>query len=214
MFFDDHPDYYDSPVGATRERLRRRYEAIIGANLEVLNGARVIDVGAHDGRWSAAAIGAGARTALAMEGRKAAFDAGRQRNPWGTSLVMVAGDILQKDLVGSFDVGLVLGILYHVPCPWMLLNRVAATGVNSMIIDTNIQPGEHCAVRLVPEDVGDPAMSLGGLGCLPTVPALEAILQDLGFHQVKYYDWNKTQDWTGLPDYERRTRVTLAAWRT
>ena len=37
-------------------RLRCRYDAIINANVDILEGAKVLDVASHNGRWSAAAI--------------------------------------------------------------------------------------------------------------------------------------------------------------
>lgn len=57
-FFDQYQQFYETgiPPNANRLRLRCRcrYDAIINANVNILEGAKVLDVASHNGRWSAA----------------------------------------------------------------------------------------------------------------------------------------------------------------
>lgn len=58
-FFDQYTQFYESGITPNANRLRCRFDAIINANMEVLAGARVLDVASHNGRWSAATVLAG-----------------------------------------------------------------------------------------------------------------------------------------------------------
>ena len=70
MFFDDYPRFYEtSETLPSRARLNLRYEAIIAENLDILDGARVLDIASHDGRWSLAALASGAKSVVGIEGR-------------------------------------------------------------------------------------------------------------------------------------------------
>ena len=51
-------------------RLRARTRHIIDANRDAIEGARVLDIAANNGRWSYAAIAAGARSVVSIEGRQ------------------------------------------------------------------------------------------------------------------------------------------------
>ena len=71
-FFDHYPAFYTSPVSANPNRLHQRYRAIIESNRDALTGAKVLDVGAHDGRWAFAALHAGAKHVTMIEPRPSA----------------------------------------------------------------------------------------------------------------------------------------------
>ena len=59
-FFDKYSRFFDtSSVGNWPDRLNSRYRAIISANKSLFDGARVLDLASHDGRWSYAALDAG-----------------------------------------------------------------------------------------------------------------------------------------------------------
>jgi hypothetical protein len=67
-FFDSYPRFYEtSRTGAARSRLNLRYEAIFGENRDVFEGARVLDLASHDGRWSLAALKSGAAEVVGIE---------------------------------------------------------------------------------------------------------------------------------------------------
>ncbi|MDZ7733009.1 MAG: hypothetical protein U5R31_07715 [Acidimicrobiia bacterium] len=61
-FFDTFARFVDSSeTGPWVERLNARYEALIHANRHLLDGARVLDLASHDGRFAFAALQAGRR---------------------------------------------------------------------------------------------------------------------------------------------------------
>ncbi|MGZ0165843.1 MAG: hypothetical protein ACKVII_18110 [Planctomycetales bacterium] len=53
-FFDQYQQFYETGITPNANRLRWRYDAIINANADILEGAKVLDVASHNGRWSAA----------------------------------------------------------------------------------------------------------------------------------------------------------------
>src|ERR671915_725288 len=100
MFFDAFPRFYESSnTGAYRGRLNLRYEAIFGENQDLFPGARVIDIASHDGRWSLAALKAGAAEVTGIEARedlvRAALDnVGHYYNDTGR-YEFIAGDVFE-----------------------------------------------------------------------------------------------------------------------
>ncbi len=71
MFFEQHPEFLEtSETAASRRRLNMRHQMMIEENREILDGARVIDIASHDGRWSFAALEANAAHVTGIEGRK------------------------------------------------------------------------------------------------------------------------------------------------
>ncbi len=57
------------------ERLRRRYEIVVARNRALLKNARVLDLRSGDGRWSYAAIEAGAAQVVGVDSKLAAIQA-------------------------------------------------------------------------------------------------------------------------------------------
>src|SRR5262245_21272680 len=69
-FFDRHPRFYENTGTKLKpNRFVQRYQAIIHMNKEAFLGARVLDLASHDGRWSMAALDAGAQYIEGVEGR-------------------------------------------------------------------------------------------------------------------------------------------------
>ena len=67
-FCDDYPRFLEtSETGPSLDRLNARYTGLIQHNRELLDGASVLDLASHDGRWSFAAIKAGASYVLGIE---------------------------------------------------------------------------------------------------------------------------------------------------
>lgn len=119
-FFDAHPLFLESStVAADRQRLNLRHEAIIAQNRDALEGARVLDIASHDGRWSLAALEAGAIHVIGAEGRPELV-AASERNlaAYGVSpdrYRFVQGDLFETlgREPGKVDTVLCLGFLYH-----------------------------------------------------------------------------------------------------
>ena len=126
-FFERHDRFFETsdvgtrlPDGTRSPRLRYRHEAIIERNRALFPAARVLDLASHDGRWSLAALDAGASFVLGIEGRKhfvvasnenfAAYDVASNRYSF------LQGDLpsaMTTLVPGSFEVILCLGFFYH-----------------------------------------------------------------------------------------------------
>lgn len=67
-FFDPYAQFLTtSATSASPSRLNARHAAIIQGNLELFRGKRVLDIASHDGRWSFAALHAGAKHVTGIE---------------------------------------------------------------------------------------------------------------------------------------------------
>ncbi len=123
MFFDEHQRFLESSSTASGlDRLNRRHVAIIDANRDILQGARVLDIASHDGRWTCAALEAGASHVTGVEARPELVQHARDNlGAYGhdaDSYTLIGADVFEalKDptLQGQrFDVVMCLGFLYH-----------------------------------------------------------------------------------------------------
>lgn len=144
-FFDAYPRFFQtSQTSPWPDRLNARYEAIIAAHREDIAGARVLDIASHDGRWSFAALMAGAthvtgiepRAELVAEGEVSlkAYGFGDDRYRF------ITGDVFEHLDGQSFDVVLCLGFYYHTLRHAELLDRIERTGARLVVIDTEVTP--------------------------------------------------------------------------
>lgn len=159
-----------------------------------LTGRSVLDIGAWDGFFSYEAEQRGAARVLATDhfcwsgpgwGNRDGFDfMHRARNSKVESLDI---DVLELSpaALGTFDVVLFLGVLYHVKDPYSCLEAAARMCSDHLVIET------VTALPLEPL----PAMRLykpGELGGDPTnfwapnIPALQVMLENFGFTKIEY----------------------------
>ena len=119
-FFDRHPRFFStSETSAHPWRLNLRHEAIFTEHRKAIEGSSVLDIASHDGRWSLAALEAGASSVLGIEARadlvQVAEENLRESGADETRFRFVAGDVF--DVLGrgdtQVDVVLCLGFLYH-----------------------------------------------------------------------------------------------------
>jgi len=74
-FFESYPEFFStSMTAASRNRLNLRHRALIEANETIIRGRSVLDIASHDGRWSFAALKAGARHVVGIEPRQHLVD--------------------------------------------------------------------------------------------------------------------------------------------
>jgi tRNA (mo5U34)-methyltransferase len=158
-----------------------------------LAGKTVLDIGAWDGFFSFEAERRGAARVVASDyyswhgsgwGTKAGFELARR--VLGSNVEDVDIDVmdLSPDRIGTFDVVLFLGVLYHLRHPLLALERIASVTKSLLILETVVdmvgvpQP----AARFYParELNNDPTNWWG-----PNVPALHAMLRDVGFDEVR-----------------------------
>jgi tRNA (mo5U34)-methyltransferase len=104
-----------------------------------LDGQIVLDIGAYDGAYSFEAERRGARRVLAVEvptsDRRAFYLA---REALGSSVEDAYMNVhdLDPEQIGTFDLVLFLGVLYHLRDPFGALQRVAAVTCGLAIIET------------------------------------------------------------------------------
>jgi tRNA (mo5U34)-methyltransferase len=158
-----------------------------------LAGQTVLDVGAWDGFFSFEAERRGAARVVASDyfswhgsgwGSKAGFTLAREA--LGSRVEDVDIDVmdLSPNRVGLFDIVLFLGVLYHLRHPLLALERVASVTRRLLILETvvDLVGIRRPAAAFYPDRElnNDPTNWWG-----PNVPALHAMLESVGFAQVR-----------------------------
>jgi Methyltransferase domain len=208
-FFEQFPRFYlTSSTAPTTTRLNLRYEAIVGENRDIFEGASVLDLGSHDGRWSLAALASGARSVIGIEARPELVKAATENlgaYGYGAHRVrFVTGDVHEvlstRDL--EVDVVLCLGFLYHTLRYNELLEGIRRTAARYLIIDTfsphMMRPVPNVNVLTERADEEGKAAAdtyTHGASVLVGRPNLAAIRTMLGAYG---YRVERLSDWSGL----------------
>jgi SAM-dependent methyltransferase len=204
MFFDTYPRFYEtSRTSPSRGRLNLRYEAILGENRDLFEGARVLDIASHDGRWSLAALKTGASEVVGIEAKDhlvaAAYENLSQYCDDTGAYRFVCGDIFDVLANETFDADVVLclGFLYHTLRYNELMQGIRAVAPRHLIVDTRVIPAKRPLV-LVKCDRADregtavaDRFSYGGKTVVgvPSVAALNALLGAYDFRVERFSDW-------------------------
>ena len=228
-FFDQYDRFYETSETSVQPwRLNLRYEAIFEENRDAFAHARVLDIASHDGRWSFAALQAGAAHVTGIEARpelvEEALENLRTYGIGDDRVEFVTGDVFSVMATADqpVDVVLCLGFFYHTLRYPELWKRMAQSTPQTMIIDTEVYPGSSEALirvtdepmsrqgNAVADDFSAPDLVLTGR---PTVNALRLMAQAYGYRLTKLSDWaallrdNPQAD--GIGDYRKGKRVTL-----
>jgi Methyltransferase domain len=229
-FFERFPRFYlTSATGLTTARLNLRYEAIFGENRDVLEGASVVDLASHDGRWSLAALATGARSVIGIEARpelvKAAAENLAEYGFGADRARFVAGDVHAMLDTQDFEADLVLclGFLYHTLRYNELLHGIRRTGARHLIIDT-FSPHMMAPVpnvNVITEDADEEGKAaadayIHGRSVLvgrPNLAAIQVMLGAYGYRVERLSDWaGLLRDNPGIDDcgdYANGRRITL-----
>ena len=189
------PDTGASPLsheGRVRRRFARRLR-LLGIP-DDLTGWSVLDIGAWHGYFSFECERRGAERVLAID--RYAWDlhgmdeflAARER--LGSSVEHRRADVhdLDPDEIGRFDLVLLLGVFYHLRNPLAALERIAGVTKRLLICETHVLlPFVHERHPLVPFFPGDEGAgeTSGELCAMPTLTALERMLQSVGFSDIE-----------------------------
>jgi 2-polyprenyl-3-methyl-5-hydroxy-6-metoxy-1,4-benzoquinol methylase len=234
MFFDAYPRFYETAeAGPGRGRLNLRYEAIIGENDDIFPGARVLDLACHDGRWSLAALRAGAAEVVGIEAREDLVASAREnlQHYCGQdgSYRFVSGDVFDVLARESFeaDVVLCLGFLYHTLRYNELMRRIRDLNPRYLIVDTAVIRGEtrpHVDLRLerdlrARDAVPDPySFNRRTIVGRPSLSALALLLDTYDFAIERLSDWpailRDNPDVARVDQYARGERVTARCFST
>lgn len=214
-FFSDLPRFLDPdeirqihPLASIAERLNQRYDLIIDRHRDLIKDARILDFGSYDGRWTYAAIDAGAQHVTAIE-ISPEFVKQAEENMKAYEVPEERYDFIQGDILdnirnispGSYDGVLCLGIFYHITYHVELLKELKRIGVKWIIMDTNIISGDRSIVWFK----NNPNYGLEGK---PTRRAIEVMVKSAGFR----YKHIPTQHLTGpsTEDYQNNKRIMMS----
>jgi len=207
MFFDRFPQFAKTSGTASRlERLNIRHEGMFESNQSIFADARVLDLASHDGRWSMAALDAGASHVTGVEGRaELVSEAESTFSMYGVDVSRYRFmnddmfDVLHGPVDHGLDVDVVmcLGFLYHTLRYQDLLAGVRALRPKYFLIDTAVIKHDKAMVLLHSEDSSKESAGLDHTfqveGRLitgrPSVSALELMLDVHGFSVAKRFDW-------------------------
>lgn len=197
------------------ERLNARYTGLVHRHRHLLEGATVLDLASHDGRFSFAALHAGAERVIGVEVDPDLVELARE------NLAFYGVDpsryrFVRRDLfrhledVGQVDVVFCFGILYHVTDHLRLLTGIALTDPLAVLLDTKVSqlPGTVVELR---SPLGDSPVPVGSnaIEGYPTRGALDAMVASLGW-EATYLDWRaEGLAGDGMADYAEGRRVTL-----
>jgi trehalose 2-sulfotransferase len=182
-------------------RLRRRYDAIISQNRELLHDARVLVIGSFHGFWSLAALDAGAAHVVGVETSRGLAEAaeknlaerGIKSQSYQFAVRSSVFGALRTFSPEAFDVILCKGFFEqsHFSLFFRQLSRLRPKHV---ILDTRIGRGRGPTVRF----------TKGSNGAITSTPNHELItfLCESDF-RWRLIDWQAmgVTDWTGVQDY-------------
>lgn len=229
MFFDDYPLFYEtSETASSATRLNLRHHAMIEANRDILEGARVLDLASHDGRWSFAALKAGAAHVTGVEARRELVDNARKTfaeyGVPGHQYRFIRGDMFKVLARRAFDVDVVLcfGFIYHTLRYGELFRGIMEAKPRHFVLDTKVILGDEPMVRLnvnktgVQSNAARDELSHGrrAIAGWPSVPALRLMLDVYDFDVEEQYDWpallaTRPETVKSMGDYNTGHRVTL-----
>jgi hypothetical protein len=228
MFAEDYPRFMEvSDLTPRADRLNERYEAVFGSNLDIFDGARVLDLASHDGRYSFAALKAGAAHVTGVEVRQSLVDKGKETFAFygqdSDTYRFVCGDVFEVLAREKFDVDVVLclGYLYHTYRHTELMYRIHELDPTHLIVDTMVAPGTGPILSMNREPnvehirgAAADAFSVGRVLVLrPSVPALALLLRSYGFEIESMYDWKSRLAGrpavVGLEGYAEGRRATV-----
>jgi SAM-dependent methyltransferase len=228
VFAEDYPRFAEvSDLKPRAQRMNARYEALFASNRDIFEGARVLDLASHDGRYSFAALKTGAAHVTGVEVRESLIDKAQEtfafygQDP--ETYRFVCGDVFEVLAREKFDVDVVLclGYLYHTYRHTELMYRLHDLAPKHLIVDTMVMPGTQPTLRVFRErnaegirSAAQDAYSVGRvLVAWPTVPALQMLLAAYGFETESMYDWKRRLAGRpripGLSGYAKGRRVTL-----
>lgn len=139
-------------------RLIERHKRIITENLDAINGKTVLDLAANNGRWSYAAIQAGASHVISIEAREErAQQAQVFFEELGVSELIDVniGDMyywLYESRHLNVDTVFCLGVYYHVMDHYMLLKQIAQLTPKTIIIDSGFVRSFRNSVQIKSEN--------------------------------------------------------------
>jgi hypothetical protein len=196
-FFDQYPRFYKtSETTPFRPRLDFRHHLIIEQNANLIKDKRIIDFASHDGRWTFAAIKAGASYVRGVEPRHMLVENanetfthyGIQKRTYDFVAEDGYAELERLERENSkFDTAMVLGFLYHTARQYEVIYRLAKLGCENIIIDTEVIPNvTEPIIRLGMERTDNMSQLFSpgkdvDLTGIPSVTAVHMMLRAAGY---------------------------------
>ena len=127
--------------------MNKRFDALIAPFKDDIEGARVLDLASHDGRWCYAFAGAGAASVVGIEGRQEMVDkfGDYPDAALRDKIELRVGDLFEGMEAAikngeTYDVVGVFGILYHVMDHFRLFQLVRKLQPKLVIVDSEFMP--------------------------------------------------------------------------
>lgn len=187
-------------------RLRMLWTALAPIVGEAWERTSFVDVASHQGFFATHVARRGARDVLAIDARAAhVADTALMAEVYGlANLRVMQGDVdeLRASDLGTFDVTLLLGLLYHVENPVRVLRLARALTRRACVIETQIVPnmtgvvdwGAYTFQRPMvgtfaiideTDETHAPEASTSGICLCPSYEALTWVLRKVGFARVE-----------------------------
>lgn len=181
---------------------------------ESLAGLTVLDIGAWDGFFSFECERRGASRVVAADhyswsasgwGTKAGFQLARE--VLGSRVEDIDIDVmdLSPERVGTFDLVLFLGVLYHLRHPLLALERVASVTGKTLMVETVVDMvgfGRPAAAFYPARELNNDPTNWWG----PNVPAVLGMLAAVGFERVRTVSKQPTVLYRGARAVSHRLR--------
>ncbi|MGH2808693.1 MAG: class I SAM-dependent methyltransferase [Actinomycetota bacterium] len=207
-------------VNAHEQRKRYFFDPLVELCGGSLAGKRVLDLGCNAGFWSLEALTRGADYVLGVDGRQMHVDQanfvyevkGIDKSKYDFRLANVFE--LDPDDLGTFDIVLCLGLMYHVSKHVELMEIMASVNDDVLVIDTllSVAPGSYLRVRS--EDPENPIHAADrDLVMSPTKRAVADMAAAFGYDTVVLKP--RFTDYTGAKNYRQaRRRAFICSKKT
>jgi transposase-like protein len=215
-FFDHFSRFVETDeLGSVVDRLNSRYLGIIHENRELIEGATVLDLASHDGRFSFAALQNGAARVVGIEFgadlvQKAVANMEYYNVP-ADKYEFLTGDIFELiEQIETCDVVFCFGIFYHINSHLLLLTKIAELDPRALIMDTNVSLFEPAVIELRGPVDGRPLQLGESVEGYPSRAALDAMLSSFGW-KYDYFDWEQSGlvERAQMGDYRAGKRVSV-----
>jgi protein-L-isoaspartate O-methyltransferase len=227
LFFDEYPRFLEtSRTVGHLNRLNKRHHAIFASVPSLFQGRRVLDIASHDGRWSFAALKAGAAHVFGIEPREHLVRNARETlAAYGcdrSSFRFEQGDVFEvlSKSEEKFDAVLCLGFFYHTYRHPELMALIKRCAPQVLVMDTAVHNEEGMLCRVKRDkselewDAAHDASTYKGetYAAFPTPALLKDMLTHFDFNYQEV-DWraviNLDGNTTWVDDYEVGRRVTM-----
>jgi tRNA (mo5U34)-methyltransferase len=192
------------------QRFHHFMPSVVAAAGGSLKGKRVLDIACNSGFWSLQCALLGAEV-VGFDGRQELVDqANLLKRITGASVEFRVLDFwdMTPELLGTFDVVLNLGLLYHLAKPLEALERTRAMSRDVVLLDTGVYRSAEPLIKVRWEESIDIRSTIqSGVVMSPSKQAVERMFKHVGFRA-----WEELPIRSPMPDeYLRGGRASWVA---